>query len=363
MRQQRKHLRTDVAVTALQRSARSRARFGLAIFLLLAAVGRVADAQFSGPALGINTEVNPPITITTDRAILFPGHRDVFLGNGDTLSVHLYGNTDYNPTVRIDLDGMVQLPLIGNVSLEGLTIHQAQDLIAKKLESAGMYRDPQVTIQVMDSPNQIATVIGEVHGIVPILGEKRLYDVLVAAGAGGGGGATVTTTIITGGGGLPASASHVITIHRYGLAQPIIVDLGTDPFKSELSNIPIFARDTIIVPRVGVVYMLGAFKTQGAIPLQQNSPMTLMKVAALSGGDLFEGNPGDLRIIRTTGLTRQVVRVDFKKIKFGKAPDPVLQAEDIVFLPTNPMKAAISSGGISTLLGIASILVIAATQH
>jgi polysaccharide biosynthesis/export protein len=361
MRQQQKHLRIDVAVKALQRSVRSSARLVLAAFLLLTAAGRVADAQFSGPALGINTEVNPPITITTDRAILFPGHRDIFLGNGDVLTLHLFGTTDYSPTVRIDLQGAVQLPLIGNVLLEGLTLEQAQDLIAEKLKSAGMYRDPQVTIQVVDSPNQIATIIGEVHGIVPILGERRLYDVLAAAGGGGGGG-PATTGIITGGGGLPASASHVITIHRYGLAEPIVIDLGTDPAKSELANIPIFARDTIVVPRVGVVYVLGAFKTQGAIPLQQNSPMTLMKVAALSGGDLFQGTPGDLRIIRTTGLTRQVVRVDLKKIKNGKAPDPVLQAEDIVFLPTSPMKAAISSGGISTLLGIASILIVAIDQ-
>jgi polysaccharide export outer membrane protein len=348
MRQQQKHLRIDMAVKTLQRSVRSKAWFALAAFLLLTAAGRVADAQFSGPALGINTEVNPPITITTDRAILFPGHREIFLGNGDVLTVHLYGTTDYSPTVRIDLQGAVQLPLIGNVLLEGLTLEQAQNLIVEKLKSAGMYRDPQVTIQVVESPNQIATVIGEVHGIVPILGERRLYDVLTAAGGSGGG--------------LPTSASHVITIHRYGLAQPIVIDLGTDPAKSELANIPIFARDTIVVPRVGVVYMLGAFKTQGAIPLQQNSPMTLMKVAALSGGDLFEGKPGDLRIIRTTGLTRQVVRVDLKKIKNGQAPDPVLQAEDIVFLPTSPMKAAISSGGISTLLGIASILILAVNQ-
>jgi polysaccharide biosynthesis/export protein len=345
----------------VQRSVRRRARLVLAVFLLLTAVSRVADAQFSGPALGIDTEVNPPITITTDRAILFPGHRDIFLGNGDVLTVHLYATTDYSPTVRVDLDGGVQLPLIGNVLLEGLTLRQAQDLIADRLKSAGMYRDPQVTIQVVESPNQIATVIGEVHGIVPILGERRLYDVLSAAGGAGGGGPT-TTTIITGGGGLPASASHIITIHRYGLAQPIVVDLGTDPAKSEFSNIPIFARDTIVVPRVGVVYMLGAFKTQGAVPLQQNSPMTLMKVTALAGGQLFPGKPDDLRIIRTTGLTRQVVRVDLKKVINGQAPDPVLQAEDIVFLPTSPWKAAISSGGITTLLGIVSVLILAVQQ-
>jgi polysaccharide export outer membrane protein len=358
MIQKQKHLLIDRTAKTLQRTVRGSALLTLALCLLLAFSSRVANAQFSGPALGIDTEVNPPITITTDRAILFPPNREIFLGNGDVLTVHLFGNTDYTPTVRVNLDGTIQLPLIGSVAVEGLTLHQAQDLIAEKLTSAGMFRDPQVTLQVMDSPNQIATIIGEIHGIVPILGERRLYDVLVSAG-GTGGGPIPTTTIVSGGAGLPASASHIITIHRYGMAKPITVDLGTDPAKSELANIPIFARDTIVVPRVGVVYVLGAFKNQGAIPLQQNSPITLMKVASLSGGDLFQGKPGDLRIIRTTGLTRQVVRVDLKRIINGKDPDPVLQAEDIVFLPTSPMKAAISSGGISTLLGLASVLVVA----
>ena len=37
----------------------------------------------------------------------------------------------------------------------------------------------------------------------------------------------------------------------------------------------------------------------------------------------------------------------------------MLQPEDIVFLPTNSMKAAIKNGGIGTLLGIASILIVA----
>jgi polysaccharide biosynthesis/export protein len=358
MRQQ-KNLRIDMAFQALRSSVYSRARLVLAIFLLFAAGAPFADAQFSGPALGIDTPVNPPVTITTDPAILFPANRDVYLGDGDLLTVHLFANPDYAPTVRIGLDGMVELPLIGKVQMQGLTLNQAQDLIADRLKSAEMFRDPQVSIQIVDSPNQICTVVGELHGIVPILGEKRLFDVIATVGAGGGGGGVGATTIVVGGGGLPATASHIITINRYGAAQPITIDLGTDPSKSALANIPIFPRDTIVVPRVGVVYMLGAFKTQGAIPLQQNSPITLMKVAALAGGDLFEGKPGDLRIIRTNGFNRQVVRVDLKKIKNGQAPDPVLQAEDIVFLPTSPMKAAISSGGISTLLGIASVLVLA----
>jgi polysaccharide export outer membrane protein len=278
------------------------------------------------------------------------------------LAVHIFGNTDYNPVARVGLDGTIQLPLIGNLTVDNLTVHQTQDLIAQKLKAAGMYRDPQVSVQLTDSPNQIVTVVGELHGIVPVIGERRLFDVLATVGAGGGGGGGAATTVVVGGGGLPSTASHVLTINRYGMTQPIVIDLGTDPAKSALINIPIFPRDTIIVPRVGVVYLLGAFKTQGAIPLQQNSPITLMKIAALAGGPGWEGRFNDLRIIRTTGTTRQMVKVDISKVINGKAPDPVLLAEDIVFLPTNPMKAAIKNGGISTLLGIISILILAVQQ-
>jgi polysaccharide export outer membrane protein len=111
---------------------------------------------------------------------------------------------------------------------------------------------------------------------------------------------------------------------------------------------------------VGVVYVLGAFKTPGAIPIAQNSPLTLMQVAAVAGGPGFEGKLNDLRIIRTVGLERKVVHVDIKKVLNGAAPDPVLQTDDIVFLPTDQMKAAIKAGGIGTVLAFASILILAA---
>lgn len=326
-------------------------RFSVVRLSLLTAVAVVlcvcvpaANAQFSGPAVGASEQVNPTVTPTTDPAILYPANRDIILQQGDLLTVRIYGMTDYEPSVRISLDGTVQLPLIGRLHLEGLTLHQAENLIAERLKSAGMYLDPQVTIQLTEAPNQTVTVTGEVHGVVPIVGRKRLFDVLSAAG------------------GLPITASHVITIDRPGLSQPIVIDLGTDPAKSSSANVPVFPSDTVIVPRVGVVYLLGAFKIQGAIPIQQNSPLTLMQVAALGGGTGFQGKLNDLRIIRTEGLNRKVVRVDIKKVIDGKAPDPVLQADDIVLLPTSAMKAAIKSGGIATLIGIGSVALYAAQR-
>lgn len=309
--------------------------------LLVLCLSSVASAQFSGPVLSHATPVNRMMTPTTDPAILYPTGRDIHLATGDLLTIHLYGADMFAPPVRVSLDGSIQLPLIGNVHVDGLTIHETERLIGERLTNAGMYRDPQVTVVLTESPNQIVTVIGESHGVVPLAGQKRLLDVLAAVG------------------GLTPAASHMITINRQGVSEPIIVDLGTDPARSERANVPVFPGDTIVVSKVGVVYLLGAFKNQGPVPIQQNSPLTLMQVAAIGGGLGFEGNAADLRIIRTEGLERRVVHVDAKKVFNGKAPDPVLQTDDIVFLPTNKMKAAIKAGGISTLLGIASVLVFA----
>jgi polysaccharide export outer membrane protein len=203
-----------------------------------------------------------------------------------------------------------------------------------------MYRDPQVSLILTDGPNALATVIGELHGPVPIVGSKRLLDVLSAAG------------------GLPATASHVITIDRPGVPQPIVVDLGSDPLSSQLGNIPIFPGDTIVIARVGNIYIFGSFKTSlGTIPLNSYTPLTLTEATALSGGLAFDGRFKDLRIIRTVGNHRTVAVYNIKNVLNGREPDPILQPNDIVYLPPVPFKTLLSSGALGTVLGITSLAI------
>src|ERR1700730_301089 len=309
------------------------------VFVALVFFAGSAWAQFTGPAPDLTATVNHSLVPTTDPAILYPGAREIVLGQGDLLTIHLYGMADYAPAGRVAVDGTIQLPLIGGVAVDGLTIHQAEDLIARRLSAAGMYRNPQVSIQVTESPNQIVTVAGDMHGVFPGATGKRLMEGLSPAG------------------GLPNIASHTIVIQRPGVPQPIVVALGTDPSKSNLANVPVYPRDTIIISRIGLIYILGAFKNQVAVPIQQNSPLTLLQATAMGGGAGYEGKLEDLRIIRATGVSRSVVHVNIKRVFAGKDPDPILQADDILFLPSNAMKAAIKNGGIATLLGIASVAI------
>src|SRR5260370_5203161 len=147
MRQRYDALRTGRIVEGRVRIGRYGAWITFALLVVMALSGS-AVAQFSGPGLGVSTQVNPPVTITTDPAILHPASRDVYLWHDDLITVRLFESPDYGPTARVGLDGTVQLPLIGTGQVEGLTVHQAQDLIAQKLKSAGMYRAPQVSSQI-----------------------------------------------------------------------------------------------------------------------------------------------------------------------------------------------------------------------
>jgi len=291
-------------------------------------------ASGAAPAQAANSLETP----LTSQSMLYPGE-DFKLGAGDLIAVRVFLQLEYQATVRVGLNGAAELPFIGSVPIQGLSVREAQTRIAERLRTGGFYKDPEVTIQVLDTVNGSVLVTGEMHAIVPVSTERSLRDVLLTAG------------------GLPATASHTVKIVRPGLDEPIVVDLGTDLAASSTANLPVHPHDIIQISRASVVYVLGAFTHQGAVPLDQATPLTLLQVASLSGGINFEGRYADLRLIRTVGTERKLVKLDIKKIRDGKAPDPVLQANDIVFLPTDEMKATLKSLGTGGVIGLATLLI------
>jgi polysaccharide export outer membrane protein len=342
-----------------------RSMAGLLLLLAgLVAFGTLpAQAQFAGPALKLPAEANLPQIPTNDPSLLTAPPTDVKILPGDVLTIHLFDATDFTPSVRVSVDGSAQLPLIGVVHVADLTVTQAENLIEQRLIDAGMYKNPQISVQITEAVNQYVTVTGELRGIVPLVGSRRLLDILAQASSIGGGivsqNANIGSAVIASGAGWPPTASHVITIVREGVAKPIVLDLGTDPLRSGNANIIMQPHDLVIISKVGVVYVLGAFAKQGAIPLDQDSALTLMQATTLSGGIGFEGRYEDLRIVRTEGVERKVVKVNVKRIIRGQDPDPILQADDIVFLPTNPIKAALKGNAVNVAATLGSLILIA----
>jgi polysaccharide export outer membrane protein len=310
-----------------------------------------ASAQYAGPAIS-----SPAKAATTPESALKVEYPETGIMPGDVISISVLGAPELNINaqsspgtisssnsgsasgIRVGQKGEVVLAYLGAVKLAGLTPSQASIYLAKALQDGGFLVDPQVSVQLLDSPTRIITVIGEVQRPTPVpaFGQLRLLDVISTCG------------------GLTPLASHTLTVRRPGQLYPIMVDLGADPKAANVSNIPLMAGDTLIVPKVGSVFVVGQVKTQGAIPLSGNSPITVMRAISMAGGVNFGAALSRVRIIRPTADNRHIeIMLDLKKVMYGKQQDIALASDDVLFIPSSVFKASLAAGGAtvaSTLL-------------
>jgi polysaccharide export outer membrane protein len=88
--------------------------------------------------------------------------------------------------------------------------------------------------------------------------------------------------------------------------------------------------------------------------MKNTGPTTVLQLASLAGGIGFEGDRKDAHIVRTNGNSKYIVDINVQKILEGKQADVALQPEDILFIPTNSMRAAIKGGGSGLIVSLAS---------
>jgi len=109
---------------------------------------------------------------------------NVKLGIGDLIEIAVFGVPELSIKTRISGSGDIYLPLIDYVHVADLTTDEAQELVQKRLEDGGFVRGPHVSIFVDESAAQAVTLVGEVArpGPYPAIGDRRLFDLLSAAG-------------------------------------------------------------------------------------------------------------------------------------------------------------------------------------
>lgn len=84
------------------------------------------------------------------------------LGPNDSIEVRVFQEPDLDARVTLGQDGKVNLPLIGEVSVGGLTVNDASRAIAQKYKG-GYLVNPNITVTMGDYAKRRFTILGAVN--------------------------------------------------------------------------------------------------------------------------------------------------------------------------------------------------------
>lgn len=105
------------------------------------------------------------------------------IGAQDLVEISVFQVPELTRSVRVNAQGMITLPLLGQVRAGGLTANQLETLLATKL-SENLLQDPQVNVFVKEFVSQRVVVDGNVMkiGAYPLSGKTTLLQVVAMAG-------------------------------------------------------------------------------------------------------------------------------------------------------------------------------------
>jgi len=220
--------------------------------------------------------------------------QDYILGEGDVLTITVYDQPDLKSVVRISGDGLITLPLIGQVQAAG----QSVDQLSKKIEARladGYLVHPQVTIFIEEFRNLKATILGGVRspGLYELNGQTTLLELISKAG------------------GLIEDAASEAIIRRsnpdHEEQETITINLNELMEKGRLSqNLTIMNGDNIYIPKKKVFYVTGEVKSPDAYTYIKG--LTVIQALTKAGGFSSTAAPGRIKIIRSVDGKEQLLK-------------------------------------------------------
>lgn len=232
------------------------------------------------------------------------------LGAGDVIRISVYQNADLTLETRVSESGLVSYPLLGNQRLGGLSVTQAERLLAEGLKNGNFVKSPQVTIAVLQVKGNQASVLGYVNrpGRFPIeVADMRLTDLLALAG------------------GVATTGAEVLVLSGTRDGQPYRAEIdlpGIFAPGGRSGDLLVQNGDVLWVDRAPIVYIYGEVQRPGAMRLERG--MTLMQSLAAGGGLNLRGTEKGIRVHRRGA--------DGKVQVLQPAMDEALKDGDVVFV-------------------------------
>lgn len=239
-----------------------------------------------------------------------PPRPEPVLGVGDVVRITVYQNPDLTVEARVSENGQINFPLIGTVTVGGLSISEAQARIEKMLRDGGFVLKPQVTIQTVQIKSSQISILGQVAkpGRYPIeIVGSKVSEMIAAAGGVLPGGADVVT-LVGNRDGKPV---------KLDIDLPLVLQQG----RADL-DVPVENGDIIYVDRAPTFYMYGEVQRPGQLRLERG--MSLLQALAEAGGLTARGTDRGIRVHRRDASGTE-------KVFEMKMTDPVLR-DDVIYV-------------------------------
>jgi polysaccharide biosynthesis/export protein len=238
--------------------------------------------------------------------------QDYIIGEGDVLKISVYDNDDLTTTARVSGDGVIVIPLIGQVEVKGLTLAKIAQKIAARL-SDGYVVNPQVNIFIQEFRSKKAFIMGEVNrpGLCVLPGQTTFLTLLSEAG-----GLTKDAgdrAIIKRKSNPSDTSENIITVNLKRL-----IEKG-DTTQDTL----IMDGDSVYIPKARVFYITGEVRNPAAYKHEEGT--TVLQAISAAGGFTDKASRGRVKIIRKVKGVEEVI----EKVKND---EPVLP-DDVIVIP------------------------------
>lgn len=280
------------------------------------AAAQQAFAPVALPPVKDSPVIGNNLTATAAKA---DGRESLLIGPGDLLHVMVLREPELEQRVRVRDSGDVTLPLIGSAHVAGLDPAAAAAAIAAKYLDGSFLKHPDVSVFVEEFATQPVSVLGQVMkpGTYAISTPRSLLDLLAMAGG--------LTTV---------ADRHIMVERAKGAKQrEERVFLSNRSDDALNANVMIDPGDTILVPKAGIVYVLGDVGRPGGYVMENESRMTVLEALSMAAGVNRTADEKRARVIHNMNGAYDEQDLPLRDIEKGLAPDELLHADDVIYIP------------------------------
>lgn len=266
------------------------------------------------------------------------------IGPGDVLDIRVFNKPQFSrDSVRVDGRGMIRMPLIeGEIQAACRTEEElAKEITTNYLE---YLQNPQVDVFIRDYQSQLVSVLGSVRTPTRFQLQRRvrLLELLSHAGGPSDNAGRTIQVVHTGTPSMcetsaqpEAEESTTSVLDNYTLSETLKGEAAANPY--------VRPGDVISVSEAEQAFIVGNVLRPSVIPLKER--ITVSRAIAMAGGTMPDTKSDRVRIVRQPpGSTNKTeIFVDLKAIDKQKSEDIVLQAGDIVDVPTSGAKRLLRS--------------------